>query len=154
MLDNLPRWWVHYWGSSFTMGSSRSGSFSVCAQRSTPTQVQRQQKGFRRNTSAKKTSYKAQTRLAQAPLTPKVSVRWALGAERNLLKGDDWETPLVSPWHHPEPLLTGESLSLWALGESWHLNAHSCIHSLCPVGTLSRTSPFASLPSRKTRHCL
>lgn len=43
-----------------------------------------------------------------------------------------------------------EDLSLWALGESWHLKAHSHIHSLYLIGKLSRTSPSASLPSSKT----
>lgn len=42
--------------------------------------------------------------------------------------------------------LLEEDLSLWTSGE----NSHSHIHSLCPIGNLSRTSPFASLPSSKT----
>lgn len=50
--------------------------------------------------------------------------------------------------------LLEEDLSPWVLGESWPLNAHSHIHSLCPRGNLSRTSPFASLPSSKTSHYL
>lgn len=47
-----------------------------------------------------------------------------------------------------------KDLNLWALWESWQLKAHSHIHSLCPVGNLSRTSPSASLPSSKASHCL
>lgn len=47
-----------------------------------------------------------------------------------------------------------KDLSPWALGESWHLITYSHIHSLCLIGNLSRTSPFASLCSSKTSHYL